>query len=89
MVLIMSVNPGYGGQKFLPLAIDKIKSLRQIIDSKQLDIDIEVDGGLSPANVHLVLDAGANVIVAGSAVFKNDIKENVDGFNEVFAKYEN
>ncbi len=88
MVLIMSVNPGYGGQKFLPLVIDKIKALREMIDSRQLDIDIQVDGGLSPDNVHLVLDAGANVIVAGSAVFNNDVKENVDKFKEVFKKYE-
>ncbi|NLJ89519.1 MAG: ribulose-phosphate 3-epimerase [Clostridiales bacterium] len=88
MVLIMSVNPGYGGQKFLPLAIDKIRALREIIDKKGLNIDIQVDGGLYPENVHLVLDAGANVIVAGSAVFNNDIKENVVRFKEVFTKYE-
>lgn len=88
MVLIMSVNPGYGGQKFLPLAIDKIRALREIIDKKGLNIDIQVDGGLYPENVHLVLDAGANIIVAGSAVFNNDIKENVVRFKEVFTKYE-
>lgn len=88
MVLIMSVNPGYGGQKFLPLAIDKIKTLREMIDNKKLDIDIQVDGGISPDNVHLLLDVGANVIVAGSAVFKNDIQKNVLNFKEVFKKYE-
>ena len=89
MVLLMSVNPGYGGQSFLPLTIDKIKLLKEMIDKKNLNVDIEVDGGLSADNVHLVLDAGANVIVAGTAVFKNDIKENVHQFKEVFKKYEN
>lgn len=89
MVLLMSVNPGYGGQSFLPLTIDKIKQLKRMINKKNLNVDIEVDGGLYADNVHLVLDAGANVIVAGTAVFKNDIKENVGQFKEVFKKYEN
>ena len=88
MVLLMSVNPGYGGQSFLPLTIEKIKSLKEMIDKRNLKVDIEVDGGLSADNVHLVLDAGANVIVAGTAVFKNDISENVHQFKEVFKKYE-
>lgn len=88
MVLLMSVNPGYGGQRFLPLTIEKIKSLKEMIDKKNLKVDIEVDGGLSADNVHLVLDAGANVIVAGTAVFKNDILRNVHQFKEVFKKYE-
>ena len=88
MVLLMSVNPGYGGQRFLPLTIEKIKSLKEMIDEKNLKVDIEVDGGLSADNVHLVLDAGANVIVAGTAVFKNDISRNVHQFKEVFKKYE-
>ena len=88
MVLLMSVNPGYGGQSFLPLTIEKIKSLKEMIDKKDLKIDIEVDGGLSTDNVHLVLDAGANVIVAGTAVFKNNISDNVHQFKEVFKKYE-
>lgn len=86
MVLLMSVNPGYGGQSFLPLTIEKIKSLKEMIDKKDLKIDIEVDGGLSTDNVHLVLDAGANVIVAGTAVFKNNISDNVHQFKEVFKK---
>ena len=88
MVLLMSVNPGYGGQDFLPLTIEKIKTLKEMIDKKDLKIDIEVDGGLSTDNVHLVLDAGANVIVAGTAVFKNNISDNVHQFKEVFKKYE-
>lgn len=88
MVLIMSVNPGYGGQSFLPLSINKIKDLKDLIRSKNLNIDIEVDGGLTPENVSLVLDAGANIIVAGSAVFNGDIGKNIHKFNEVFKHYE-
>lgn len=88
MVLLMSVNPGYGGQSFLPLTIEKIKELKKIIDSKNLKVDIQVDGGLSYNNVDLVLDAGANVIVAGSAIFNGNISENVRKFKEGFAKYE-
>lgn len=88
MVLIMSVNPGFGGQSFIPLALDKIKSLREIITQKKLDIDIEVDGGINLANVSEVLDAGANVIVAGTAVFGGNIKENVTAFKNTFARVE-
>ncbi len=85
MVLIMSVNPGYGGQSYLPLATEKIKALRQLIDSKGKNIDIQVDGGISCSNVSEVIHAGANVIVAGSAVFGGDITKNVNGFKEIFA----
>lgn len=85
MVLIMSVNPGFGGQSYLPLATDKIKALKHLIDSKGKKIDIQVDGGISCANVSEVIDAGANVIVAGSAVFGGDITRNVNGFKEIFA----
>lgn len=88
MVLIMSVNPGFGGQTFLPLALDKIKALREIIRQKQLNIDIEVDGGITLSNVKEVLEAGANVIVAGTAVFKGDIKKNVSDFKEAFREPE-
>ncbi len=88
MVLIMSVNPGFGGQSFIPLALDKIKSLREIITQKKLDIDIEVDGGINLANVSEVLDAGANVIVAGTAVFGGNIKENVTAFKNTFTRVE-
>ncbi|MGN6709994.1 MAG: ribulose-phosphate 3-epimerase [Anaerocolumna jejuensis] len=84
MVLIMSVNPGFGGQSFLPLALDKIAALREIIRQKQLAIDIEVDGGVNLANVKEILDAGANVIVAGTAVFNGNIKENVAAFKTAF-----
>lgn len=87
MVLIMSVNPGYGGQSYLPLATEKIKALKQLIDRKGKNIDIQVDGGVSCANVSEVIEAGANIIVAGSAVFGGDISKNVNGFKEIFALY--
>jgi ribulose-phosphate 3-epimerase len=85
MVLIMSVNPGFGGQKFIEGSLRKISELRKMIDSRGLDIDIEVDGGVKVDNVSKIIDAGANVIVAGSAIFNgNNIKENVLSFKEKF-----
>jgi ribulose-phosphate 3-epimerase len=66
----MSVNPGFGGQSFIPEMVEKIRQLRQMCDERGLDPWIEVDGGLKPANTWQVLEAGANAIVAGSAVFK-------------------
>lgn len=84
MFLIMSVEPGFGGQSFIPESLDKIRTLRSMLDAKGLDTDIQVDGGIYHANVKEVLDAGANVIVAGSAVFKGDIAENVSGFVKIF-----
>ena len=80
MVLIMSVNPGFGGQKLIPYAVEKVRALKKMIDEKGLKIDIEVDGGVNLENVTEVMDAGANIIVAGSAVFKGDIAENVERF---------
>ncbi len=70
LILIMSVNPGFGGQSFIPTVIPKIQKLRQICDERGFDPWIEVDGGLKPSNAYLVIEAGANAIVAGSAVFK-------------------
>lgn len=83
MVLIMSVNPGFGGQKLIPYTIEKVRALKKMIDEKGLKIDIEVDGGVNLENVTEVMDAGANIIVAGSAVFKGDISENVERFLDV------
>lgn len=80
MVLIMSVNPGFGGQKLIPYTVQKIRDLKKIIDEKGLKPDIEVDGGINLENVTEVLDAGANIIVAGSAVFKGDMAENAEQF---------
>ena len=69
MVLIMTVNPGFGGQKFIPTMTHKISRLRQIIDAENLNCDIEVDGGINPETSKIVRDAGANILVAGSAVY--------------------
>ena len=83
MVLLMSVNPGFGGQEFIPYTIDKLQQLRQMMDRQGLDIDIEVDGGINLENVTDVLNAGANIIVAGSAVYRGDAAENVQRFLEI------
>ena len=80
MVLIMSVNPGFGGQKLIPYTIQKIRDLKKMIDTKGLKTDIEVDGGVNLENVTEVMDAGANIIVAGSAVFNGDLAENTQRF---------
>ena len=84
MVLVMSVNPGFGGQKFIEYSLDKIAKIKKMREDNKLHFDIEVDGGISDANVKEVLDAGANVIVAGSAVFKNDSAANVKKMLEIF-----
>ena len=76
MVLIMTVNPGLGGQKLIPYTLDKIRDLKRIIDSRGLKTDIEVDGGINFKTLEHVLDAGANLIVSGSAVFNGDVEEN-------------
>lgn len=86
MVLLMSVNPGFGGQKYIENVTDKIKALRKMINDKQLDVDIEVDGGINLNNAKMIIDAGANVLVAGSAVFNGNIEENVKGFKGIFEK---
>lgn len=85
MVLIMSVNPGFGGQKYIDYSTEKIKNLRKMINDKNLNTDIQVDGGITTENVKEVIDAGANIIVAGTAVFKGDIEENVKKFLKVMA----
>ena len=80
MVLLMTVNPGFGGQRFIPYSMDKIRDLRRMIESGGFNADIEVDGGINVNNVEAVMEAGANVIVAGSAVFNGDIQKNVTEF---------
>ena len=87
MVLIMTVNPGFGGQKYIPSCTDKIKKLRHIIEDRGLAVDIEVDGGINKDTVHTVLSAGANVIVAGSAVFGEGADEKVREFLEIMSGY--
>ncbi len=88
MFLIMSVEPGFGGQAFIPESLEKIRQLRQMLERKGIQADIEVDGGIYQTNVREILEAGANVIVAGSAVFKGNPEENVRGFMEIFKEYE-
>ncbi|MBN2796723.1 MAG: ribulose-phosphate 3-epimerase [Clostridia bacterium] len=89
MVLIMSVNPGFGGQSFIESSLEKIRRLKNMIDSRQLNVDIQVDGGVKLSNVKDVLDAGANIIVAGSAVFgADDLNKRVNDFKEIFKAYE-
>ena len=81
LVLIMSVNPGFGGQKFMPEVLVKIKELKKIKDQQNLNFDIEVDGGINFDNNKLVIEAGANILVSGTTIFKNNngnIKKNID-----------
>lgn len=80
MILVMTVEPGFGGQKLMPECLEKVTQIRQLLQEKGLQTDIEVDGGINAENVSLALEAGANVIVAGSAVFRNDIRKNVRDF---------
>ncbi len=84
MLLIMTVEPGFGGQKYIPSSTEKIVEARAIANRCNPNLDIQVDGGITIDNVKTVLDAGANVIVAGSAVFKNGLGENVKAFLEAF-----
>ena len=88
MVLIMSVHPGFGGQKFIPTSLGKIRELRDMLDEKGLNVDIQVDGGIYTTNVEEVLEAGANIIVAGSAVFKGDTAQNTKDMLAILKKYE-
>ena len=85
MVLIMSVNPGFGGQKFITSSVDKIKEVKRLRDELNLSYDIEVDGGINIDNLAPVLEAGANVIVAGSAIFRGDAAENVKKFKSIMS----
>lgn len=87
MVLIMTVNPGYGGQAFISGMYDKIRKLKEMIEEVKARVDIEVDGGITQDNVDMVLKAGANIIVTGTAVFNGDIKENIAGFYKVFKQF--
>ena len=82
MVLVMTVEPGFGGQKFLDFTYDKIKAVRREINRLGVSVDVEIDGGVTRENIKSILEAGANVIVAGSAVFKGDITGNIKYFLE-------
>ncbi|OUN94922.1 ribulose-phosphate 3-epimerase [Blautia sp. An46] len=88
MVLIMTVNPGFGGQKYISYCTEKIRRLREMAESRGKDLYIEVDGGINRETIYQVLEAGANVIVAGSAVFGKDIPENVRALKGIIEEYE-
>jgi len=88
MVLIMSVYPGFGGQKFIPESLNKIRELKAMLDEKNLEVDIQVDGGIYTSNVEEVLKAGANIIVAGSAIFRGDVAQNTKDMLSILEKYE-
>jgi ribulose-phosphate 3-epimerase len=81
LVLIMSVNPGFGGQKFMPEVLDKVKQLKEIKSKKNMNFDIEIDGGIDFDNCQSAIEAGANILVSGTTVFKSnngDIKKNIN-----------
>lgn len=86
LVLVMSVEPGFGGQTFMEDSVEKIKTLRAYIDENNLDVKIQVDGGIKTTNVEKVIDAGADEIVSGSDVFGKDIKEQINKYYEIFKK---
>lgn len=88
MVLIMSVYPGFGGQKFIPGSLDKIRELKAMLDERNLEVDIQVDGGIYTSNVEEVVKAGANIIVAGSAIFRGDVAQNTKDMLSILEKYE-
>ena len=83
MVLIMTVNPGFGGQKFIPQSLSKIADLKWLVDDQGLDVDIEVDGGVTVQNISAIAKAGANVFVAGNTVFSSrDYKKTIRALKE-------
>lgn len=88
MFLIMTVHPGFGGQKLIPETLDKVRELRGMLNERGLETDIQVDGGIYASNIKDALDAGANVIVAGSAVFKGNPGENTEELMEIIKNYE-
>ncbi len=88
MVLIMCVYPGFGGQKFIPESLDRIRELKAMLDAKNLQVDIQVDGGIYISNVEEVVQAGANVIVSGTGIFRGDVAQNTRDMMKILEKYE-
>ncbi len=89
MVLVMSVHPGFGGQAFIPSSLEKVKKVYEYVKKNNLKVDIEIDGGVNRKNVKEVLEAGVNIVVVGSAIFKaKDIAYEVEQFNEIFKEFE-
>lgn len=87
-ILIMTVNPGFGGQKFIPYTLDKVKNLREMMNQRGINADIQVDGGVTLENAPLLLKAGANILVAGSSVFSGDPGANTKAFIKILNQYE-
>ncbi|MBE5850239.1 MAG: ribulose-phosphate 3-epimerase [Lachnospiraceae bacterium] len=87
MFLVMTVEPGFGGQKYMDICTDKIRNLRKRLSERGFDTDIQVDGGITRENVDTPLAAGANVIVMGSSIFRGNITENTKYFSQLFKKY--
>ncbi len=88
LILVMGVHPGFGGQKLIPETFDRLRQVRQILDEKNPKVDVQVDGGIHLGNVREILDAGANIIVTGSAVFNGDVEGNTRKFMEILRDYE-
>lgn len=88
MVLVMTVEPGFGGQEYIPAMTEKIRKVRGEITRRGLNVDVQVDGGINRDTVGIVLDAGANVIVGGSSIFTGNIKDNIREFQNIFQEYE-
>ena len=88
MVLLMTVNPGFGNQKYIPYCTGKVKELRTMIEERGLQTDIEVDGGINAATIDAVLEAGANILVAGSAVFGKETAKNAEKYRKLLADYQ-
>lgn len=88
MILLMTVNPGFGGQKYIESSTRKIRELRKLLQANGIEKDIQVDGGITRDNIRTVLDAGANIIVMGSSVFRGDIGENTRYFKQILQEYE-
>lgn len=88
MILIMTVNPGFGGQKLIPYTLDKIRALRKMLDERGLKTDIQADGGIGPANAAKLLEAGANILVAGSAVFGSEPGKKTEEMMKILKEYE-
>lgn len=87
MITIMSVNPGFGGQSYIPAVTGKIRELRSILNERGLDTDIEVDGGVDTKNLAMLIEAGATVLVSGSKIFSGDITENIHQFKKIISAY--
>lgn len=86
MILIMCVEPGFGGQKYIEASTERIRQVRKMITESGKDVDVEVDGGINLSNVEMILEAGANVIVAGSAVFEGDVLHNTEQFVKIISR---